>query len=81
MESVAKSVSPRDKAIAYLAWIAFFFLLRPREYYGGGTYTVSTPFNLRDIQFFVRNQPTQDTTASATTSASTTLSYVCRHVP
>ena len=53
MDSVANSGSPRDKAIADLAWIAFFFLLRPGEYCAGGTDTVSTPFDLRDIQFFV----------------------------
>ena len=67
MDSVANSSSPRDKAIAYLTWIAFFFLLQTGEYCAGGIDVVSTPFNLRDIQFSVRNQPTQDTTASATT--------------
>ena len=52
---------------------AALFLLRPGEYCAGGTDTVSTPFNLRDIQFFVRDQPTQPTTASATTCAAATF--------
>ena len=73
MDSVAKSGSPRDQAIADLAWIAFFFLLRPGEYCAGGTDTVTTPFNLRDIQFFVGNQSTQATTAYAVTCASATF--------
>ena len=73
MESVAKSGSPRDQAIADLAWIAFFFLLRPGEYYAGGTDTVTTPFNLRDIQFLVGNQPTQSTTSFAATCAAATF--------
>ena len=67
MYSVANSGSPRDKAIADLAWIAFFFLLRPGEYCAGRTDNVSTPFNLRDSYFFVGNQPTQSIKASATT--------------
>ena len=53
MDSVANSSSPRDKAIAYLTWIAFFFLLQTGEYCAGGIDVVSTPFNLRDIQPFV----------------------------
>ena len=73
MDSASNSGSPRDKAIADLAWIAFFFLLQPGEYCAGGTDTVSTPFNLRDIQFFVGDQPTQATTASATTCADVTF--------
>ena len=67
MDSAAKSGSPRDQAIADLAWIAFFFLLQPEEYCAGGTNTVTNPFNLRNIQFFVGNQPSQATTASSAT--------------
>ena len=73
MESAAKNGSPRDHAIADLSWIAFFFLLRPGEYCAGGTKTVTTPFTLRDIQFFVGNQPFQATTASAPTCAAATF--------
>ena len=73
MDSVPKSGSPRDKSIADLAWISFFFLLRPGEYCTSGTYNVSTPFNLRDIQFFVVNKPTQATKASSTTCAASTF--------
>ena len=73
MESVANIGSPRDKAITDLAWIDFFFLLQPGEYCAGETDTVSTPFNLRNIQFFVVDQPTQATTASATTCDTSTF--------
>ena len=73
MYSVANSGSPIEKAIADLTWIAFFFLLRPGEYCAGGTDTVSNPFNLRGIQFFVGNQTTQATTYSATTCAAATF--------
>ena len=73
MDSVANSVSTRDKAITELACIAFFFFLRPGEYYSSRRDTVSIPFNLRDIQFFLGDQPTQATTASATTCAATTF--------
>ena len=73
MDSVPKSGSSKYQAIADLAWIAFFFLLRPGEYSAGGTDTVNTPFNLRGIQLFVGNQPTQATTASATTCAAATF--------
>ena len=73
MDSAAKSGSLRDHAIADLAWVAFFFLLRPGEYCAGDTDTVTTPFNLRDIQFFVGNQPFQATTASSATCAAATF--------
>ena len=73
MDSVANNGTTRDKAIVDLAWIALFFLLRPGEYCAGGTDTVSPPFNLRNIQFFVGDQPTQATIDSATTCAATTF--------
>ena len=43
MDSVASSSSQREKAIIDLAWIAFFFLIRPGEYCAGKTDNVSTP--------------------------------------
>ena len=43
----------RQRAIADLALIAFFFLLRPGEHCDGGTDTDSTPFRLRDVSFFI----------------------------
>ena len=75
MEATAKGGSSRDHAIADLAWIAFFFLLRPGEYCAGGTDTVTTPFTLRDIQFFVGTQPFQAITSSVATCAAAT--FVC----
>ena len=73
MDSVAQGGSPRDQAIADVAWITFFFFLWPREYCAGGTDTVSTPFTLRDMQFFVGTQPTQSTKASPATCSATTF--------
>ena len=73
MYSVAQGGSPRDQAITDLAWIAFFFLLRPREYCFGGTDTVSTPFTLHYIKFFVVTQHTQSTKASPVTCATATF--------
>ena len=73
MDSAAKSGFPQNHAIADLTWIAFFFLLRPGEYCSGGTNTVTTPFNLRDIKFFVGDQLSRATTASATTCAAATF--------
>ena len=73
IDSVTNRGSPRNKAIAYLAWIALLFLRQPREYCTGGTDTFFTLFNLRGIQFFVVNQPTHATTASATTCAAATF--------
>ena len=57
MDSAAKSGSPRDQAIADLAWISSFFLIRTGEYCSGSTSTVTTPSNLSDIQFLVGNLP------------------------
>ena len=73
MDSTAKGGSPQDHAIVDLAWIAFFFLLRPGEYCAGGTDTVTTPFTLRDIQSFVGTQPFQATTDSAATCSTATF--------
>ena len=73
MDSVANSGTTRDKAIVDLAWIAFLFLLRPLEYCASGTNTVSSPFNLHDIQFFVGDQPTQATAASTTNYSAATF--------
>ena len=40
-------------ALADMAYIAFFFLLRPGEYCDGGKETESRPFRLRDVTFFI----------------------------
>ena len=61
MESISQGSSPREIAIADLTWISLFFLFQPGEYCTGGTDTVSTPFILRNIQFFVETQPIQAT--------------------
>ena len=63
-----------EAVVAWKGWVPTKnFLLRPGEYCAGGTNTVTTPFNLRYIQFFVGTQPFQATTASATTCAAATF--------
>jgi hypothetical protein len=50
---------PKDcRAIADLIYIAFYFLLRPREY--TGKTSADTPFRLRDVEFHI-NDLTLDT--------------------
>ena len=73
MDSIVQGSSPRGRAITDLAWIAFFFPLRLGKYYAGGIDTVSTPFTLRDIHFFVGTQPTQATKSSPSACAAATF--------
>ena len=49
---ISQGGTTRQQAIAYLTCITFFFLLRPLEYYQGGTDTVLTPFCLQYIQLY-----------------------------
>ena len=55
----------RHAAVADLAYIAFFFLLRPGEYCDGGDESDSTPFRLRDVTFYIGNRRVSALTASA----------------
>ena len=59
-----------------LAWIAFFFLIRPGDYCDSGTDTVSTPFNLKDTQLFMGTQIIQATTASLDICSSPTFAIL-----
>ena len=54
----------RQNSIADLAWIAILLLLCPGQYFQGSTDTVSTPFHLQDIQFYVDVSPFPFTTAT-----------------
>ena len=73
LNSAAQVGSNRQQAISDLAWIAFFFLLWPSEYCQGVTDTVSTPFRLWYIHFFIGNQPTPATTATPQECAAATF--------
>ena len=68
--ATAQGGSPRQQSITDLAWIAFLFLLQPVEYCQGGSVSVSTTFQLWDIQFYVGRIPTPDTTAIPSMCAS-----------
>ena len=43
--------SDKSQAIADLAMIAFFFMLRPGEYCSGGSDVQKSPFRIKDVQF------------------------------
>ena len=58
LDAAAQGGTNLQQAITDLAWISFFFLMRPGDHCQGGADAVSTPFRLRDIQFFAGNQPT-----------------------
>ena len=49
--------------ISDLAWVAFFFLLRPGEYYKGGTDTTHHLFLIKDAQLFIVYKPYNTATA------------------
>ena len=44
LDTTYQRVTDRHQAISYLAWIYFFFLLRPGEYCRGGANTDHHPF-------------------------------------
>ena len=71
--ATAQGGTSRQQAVADLAWIAFFFLLRPGEYFQGGNDTVSTPFCLQYIQFYVDGAPFPATTATPYNCATTSF--------
>ena len=64
MDTTAKGTTPINIAISNLTWVAFFFLLRPGEYCRGCTNTTQHPFSLKDVQFFIGQQPYNAATAS-----------------
>ena len=64
LETTAKGTKARNIAISYLTWVAFSFLLRPGGYCKGGTNTAQHPFRLKDVKFFIGQQPYNAVTAS-----------------
>ena len=64
LDTAVQVTTVRNIAISDLTWVAFFFLLRPGEYCKGGTDTAQHPFRLKDVRFFIGQQPHNDATAS-----------------
>ena len=64
LDTVAQGTTPRNIAIRDLTWVAFFFLLRPDEYCKDGTDTAQHPFRIKDVQFFIGQNPYNAATAS-----------------
>ena len=56
LNATAKSNKQRQKYIADLTWTALFSLLQPGEHCQRVTVTLSTPFHLQEIQFYVRGE-------------------------
>lgn len=63
----------KEQAIADLALLDFFFLLRPGKYCKGGTDTLSAPFRLCDVTFFCGEHCFPASTSTAGSAASRTL--------
>ena len=57
LETANQGTTSRNIATSYLTWFAFFFLLRPGEYCEGGTNDAQNPFSLKDVKFFIGQQP------------------------
>ena len=63
MDTAAQGTTARNIAISNLTWVAFFFLLWPGKQCKGGNDTAQHPFRLKDVQFFIRQQPYNAATA------------------
>ena len=57
IDTAAQGTTSRNIAISHLTWVTFLLLLCPGEYYKGGTNTAQHPFSIKDIQFFIVQQP------------------------
>ena len=64
LDIAVQGTTPRNIAIRYLAWVAFFLLLITGQYCKGGTDTTQPPFRLKDVQFSIGQQPYNAATAS-----------------
>ena len=65
LDAAYQGSTNRQQAIINLAWITFFFLLRPGEYCRGGVNTADHFFLLQDLQFFNGQNPFNLASASA----------------
>ena len=63
LDTTAQGTTSRNISISDLTWVAFFLLIRPVEYCNGDTNTVHHPFNIKDVQFFIVQQPYNSATA------------------
>ena len=62
--TVAQGTTARNINISNITCVAFFFLIRSGKYCKGGTDTAHHPFRLKDVQFFIGQQPYNSTKAS-----------------
>ena len=62
LDATNQSGTPRQKVITYISWIDFFFPLQPKKYWQWLTHSVSTPFQLQQMQLCIRITHHQDTT-------------------
>ena len=57
LDTATQVTTARNITIINLTWFAFFFLLRPGEYYKGGTDNAQHPLRLKYIQFSIGQHP------------------------
>ena len=61
--TASQVTTTRNISISNIAWVAFFFLLRPGRYCKGGIDTSQHPFRIKDVQVFIGQQPYNAATA------------------
>ena len=61
--TASQVTTTRNISISNISWVAFFFLLGPGRYCKGGTDTSQHPFRIKDVQFFIGQQPYNAATA------------------
>ena len=64
LDTAAQGTTQINIAISNIAWVTFFFLLRPSKYCRNGTNTAQHLCRLKDVQFFIGQKPYNASTAS-----------------
>ena len=64
LDNATQGSTPRNITISNLTWFAFFLILWPGKYCKGSTDTAQQPFRLKDVQFFIGQQPYNAATVS-----------------
>ena len=64
LDTSAQGTTKRNITIRNLTWVAFFFLLCPGKYCKGSIDTTQHPFRIKDVQFFIGQNPYNSATAS-----------------
>ena len=71
-----KGGGKRKRAIRYLDWIVFFFILRPGEYLRSGANTDHRPLLLQYLQFFNVQKPFNTASTSASPAMQACAEFV-----